>query len=138
VKSVGQRWLQFSAVGVMGAAVQLVTLHVLTAASGIAPLAATAAAVELTLVHNFLWHEQLTWRDRPCSGFRDRMGRLLAFHLANGGISLVGNLAITATLLHFAGFPVIAANFFAICVCSVANFFLGDRWVFQSTGSVER
>ncbi len=131
-KRTQERWLEFSLVGLMGAAVQLGILHALTAHGGIRPLVAIAIAIELTLVHNFLWHERLTWRDRPSSGWRQRMRQVVAFHLANGGVSLVGNLGMTEVLLRYEGLHVITANLVAVCLCSVGNFFLGDRWVFQN------
>ncbi|MGE0406859.1 MAG: GtrA family protein [Candidatus Korobacteraceae bacterium] len=129
-KSRRRRWLEFSFVGLVGVALQLGLLHTFTTQIGLAPLIATAAAIELTLVHNFLWHERLAWGDRPWRGPRERLNRLLGFHAANGLVSLAGNLAITAALVHSIGLPVLAANAVAIGGCSVVNFFLGDRWVF--------
>ena len=37
---------------------------------------ATAAAVELTLLHNFVWHLHYTWRDRTGRDHRSACGRL--------------------------------------------------------------
>jgi len=133
-KRTRKRWLEFGTVGLIGVGVQLGILHVLARYGGMAPMGATAAALEVTLVHNFLWHEQLTWRDRPSSGVSERVRRFITFHAANGGVSLAGNLVLTGVLLHYAGLPLMGANLFAICACSVANFFLADHWVFQAMG----
>jgi putative flippase GtrA len=56
-----------------------------------------------------------------------RLRRLVGFHLANGSVSLVGNLALTAALLRYLRMSVLAASFLAICLCSLVNFLLGDR-----------
>jgi len=123
-----RRWLVFNAVGVLGFAVQLAVLSALVGA-GLHYLAATALAVEAAVLHNFLWHERWTWRDRPASG-ASRAARLWRFHLLNGVVSLVGNLALMRLLvgaLHMSPLP---ANLIAVLVCAVVNYVGGDRLVF--------
>jgi putative flippase GtrA len=93
-------------------------------------LAATAAAIELTLVHNFILHLHYTWRDRF-----DRSalaGQFLRFHLSNGLVSIVGNLALMTLLVREARIPVVASNAIAILCCSLANFCLGNNWAFAA------
>jgi putative flippase GtrA len=57
-------------------------------------------------------------------------GHLIRFHLSNGLVSMVGNLALMPLLVESARIPVVAANAIAILCCSVVNFFLGDQWAF--------
>ena len=61
------RFVRFNGVGVFGFAVQIGALASLLHA-GMPYLPATAVAVELSILNNFLWHERWTWRDRPASG----------------------------------------------------------------------
>lgn len=120
------RWGKFNLVGAAGMVVQLGSL---AAINRIAPghyLAATAAAIEITLLHNFVWHLKYTWRDR--SG--GRAGQLARFHLSNGAVSLGGNLLLMRLLVGGAHLPLLAANAVAVLVCSVANFCLGHSWAF--------
>ena len=91
-------------------------------------LCASAAAVELALLHNFVWHLHYTWRDRR--GSSAVMPQLLRFHLSNGLVSLVGNLALMRLLVQAAHLPLLAANGIAILCCSVVNFCLGNAWAF--------
>ena len=58
------RWCKFNVVGAMGMAVQLGSLALLNRLTEGHYLVATAVALELTLVHNFVWHLHYTWRDR--------------------------------------------------------------------------
>jgi len=58
------RFLRFNAVGAMGIAVPIASLALLVSGLGVHYLPATAIAIELSLLHNFLWHERWTWRDR--------------------------------------------------------------------------
>ena len=122
------RWWRFNCVGAVGMAVQLGALACFERVSRGHYLAATAAAVELTLLHNFVGHLHYTWRDRRSAG--TLAGQLLRFHLANGVVSLAGNLALMPLLVRGAHLPVVAANAVAILGCSLVNFSLSHLWAF--------
>jgi len=110
------RWMKFNAVGAVGMAVQLGSLAMLNRVLAGRYLVATALAIEITSLHNFFWHVRFTWRDREDSA---RMGQLVRFHLSNGLVSMVGNLALMPLLM---GMPVLVANGVAVLACSVVNF----------------
>ncbi len=129
------RWWKFNAVGAAGMVVQLAALAVLNRWMAGHYLPATAAAIEIALLHNFVWHAHYTWRDRRGPG---RLAQLARFHLSNGAVSMAGNLALMPVLVQGARMPVLAANGVAILVCSIVNFCLGDSWVFALKGSVQR
>ena len=63
------RWTMFASVGALGLVVQLASLGALTWIARWGYLPATVAAVEIAVIHNFLWHERWTWRDRTVTGF---------------------------------------------------------------------
>ncbi len=123
------RWGKFNLVGAMGMVVQLGVLAVLNRCTGGRYLVASAVALEVTLVHNFLWHRRFTWRERR-EGGAGSVRRFLRFQLSNGMVSLVGNLVLMRLLVRGAHVPVVAANVGAILCCSTVNFFVGDRWIF--------
>ena len=108
--------------------VLLLVLSLLSALCGIHYLLATFTAVELAIVHNFLWHERWTWSDRQCGG---ALRRLVRFNLTTGLVSLVGNLALMPLLVQLFRLGVLPANLVAITACSLANFLLADRVVFK-------
>jgi putative flippase GtrA len=91
---------------------------------------ATALAVEAAVLHNFLWHERWTWRDRPAPRLAVP-GRLLRYHLGTGLVSLIGNLIVTAAAVELLHLPTLASNVCAVVATSVANFLIADRWVFS-------
>ena len=124
-RAAGGRWGKFSLVGAMGMVVQLGTLAGLTAA-GVHYLAATGLAVEAAVLHNFVWHQNFTWRERK-GGIA---GRLARFHLTNGLISMIGNLALMRLLVGHFGLPELPASMASIAVCWAANFVAADRIVF--------
>ena len=119
------RPLLFAGVGAIGLATQLAVLAVLTR-GGVPVPAATAAAVSAAVLHNFLWHRRLTWRDRPAVPL---LPQLMRFSGLNGLVSLAGNVAVTSTLAA-SGVPLVVANLAAVTLCAVANFLLADRLVF--------
>ena len=121
------RWIKFSAVGATGIAVQLLTLALLLKFSGLHYLAATALAVEASVLHNFIWHRRWTWADRHGSSNR---AMLLKFNLTNGALSLAGNLFLMWLLVSGGGLDARLANLITISLCALANFFLSERVVF--------
>jgi putative flippase GtrA len=123
------RWWVFNTVGLLGVIVQLAVLQACVAGIGLPYLAATAIAVEAAIVHNFVWHEHWTWRGRDHA--RPLPMRLAGFHMANGVVSLAGNLAIMRVLVGAGHVHPLAANFIAIATCSVVNFLVSDRVVYQ-------
>jgi putative flippase GtrA len=128
-RTLGRRWLKFNFVGALGIGVQLAVLAALTEL-GFGYLAATALAVEAAVLHNFLWHERMTWRDRAIPLFRPMLGRFLRFQMANGLISLLGNLLLMRLLVGTLHLPVLWANLGAIAACGAVNFVVSDRLVF--------
>lgn len=122
------RWVQFNAVGAAGMVVQLGALALLNRWMAGHYLLATALAIEVTLVHNFIWHMRYTWRDRVAEG--GVWGQMVRFQLSNGAVSMAGNLALMPVFVSVVGLSVVVANGVAILCCSVVNFCLGDGWVF--------
>jgi len=130
------RWGKFNLVGVIGAAVQLGALAVFNRLAPAHYLCSTAAALELTLLHNFVWHLHYTWPDRRgCSAV---LTQLIRFHLANGLVSFAGNLALVRLLTGEAHVPVVAANAVAILACSIVNFCLSHSWAFAPAQAAPR
>jgi putative flippase GtrA len=124
------RWGKFNLVGAMGMVLQLLAL---AGFNRLAPghyLCASAAAIEITLLHNFVWHLHYTWRDRRHDSAL--FAQLMRFHLSNGLVSMLGNLSLMRILVHVAHLPILAANGIAILCCSVVNFFLANRWAFAA------
>lgn len=124
------RWVTFNLVGAVGMVVQLAALALFNRLLHGRYLIASAAALEVTLLHNFVWHSQYTWRDRR-DGFSRRQ-QLLRFHLSNGLLSLAVNIALMRLLVHAAHLPVLLANAIAVLCCSVANFWFSHRWTFSA------
>lgn len=123
---------KFAIVGGLGFVLQLLTLWALTSLAAWPWLPATAAAVEMAVLHNFVWHERWTWADRRLGGFAgpQTFARLVRFNVATGLISIVGNLVLMDVLVEALGLPPLIGNAIAVGLLSVVNFIVSDRWVF--------
>ena len=128
------RWLKFNAVGALGIGVQLAVLLTLKSGFHLAYLPATALAVEVTVLHNFLWHERYTWADRVQTSWRKSLPRLLRFNLTTGVVSMAGNLALMKLMVDLGHMNYLVANGTAIALCSLANFVVSEVWVFAKKG----
>lgn len=126
-----RRWIKFNSVGAMGIVVQVVLLGAFAGPVGLHYLLATALAVEAAVLHNFVWHERWTWRDRSSLDGRRALGRLVRFNLTNGAFSILGNLIFMRVLVGSLGVHYLLANLITIAICSVLNFLVSDRFVFR-------
>jgi len=129
VKRLALRWLKFNLVGAVGIAVQLGAFKLLLLAT-MYYLAATALAVEIAVLHNFVWHEVWTWRGVSGAG---RWTRLWRFHAATGSISIVSNVVFTMAFKNSLAIPLLAANVMAVGVTAILNFAVAEAWVFQTS-----
>jgi archaetidylinositol phosphate synthase len=133
-RSLKRRLLLFYLVGAMGVGIQLGVLWILTGVVGLGYLASTLIAVEVTILHNFLWHDWWTWADRPATPSAV-IRRLWRFNLTTGSISIAGNVAVTGALVQL-GVHYLAANAVAIVVCSIATFVVSHQLVFVPVACV--
>jgi putative flippase GtrA len=114
-------------VGLAGFALQLTAVWLLARLTSLPVSVIVALAVLLTVSHNFFWHERVTWPGQTREG---RLRRWLAFHAANGMISIATNVVVTGPVMLMTGLPIQGANAIAVVLASFANFLASDRVVF--------
>ena len=127
------RWLKFNAVGLGGILLQLAVLALLTSILGMNYVPATALAVEAAIIHNYLWHERYTWADRH----PNVRWRFLKFNLTTGVLSVAGNIGMMSLLVAKLHLHYLVSNGISIAVCSIANYLLSDRFVFEAVNHAE-
>lgn len=129
-----RHWLKFNAVGGIGILVQLAALAILKGLLHVGYLPATALAVEIAVLHNFIWHERWTWVERTgnARNVREVLGRLARFNLSTGVISTASNLLFMSLLVGRLHMQYLIANLVSIAITSLANFLLSDLFVFRS------
>ncbi len=127
------RWMKFNTVGGIGIGVQLAALAVFRSWVKLVYMLATGLAVVIAVIHNVVWHERFTWADRPAARLAHSLIRLAKFNASNGAVSIVGNLVVMRLLVGKLKFNYVVSNCVAIIICSLLNFLLGDRFVFDSS-----
>lgn len=123
------RWMKFNIVGWIGIGVQLAVLTALKSGLHLNYLWATALAVQAAVIHNYLWHQRFTWADRPAGS---EMARFVRFNLTTGAFSIAGNLALMKLLVDAAHVQYLLANIITVATCSLLNFVVSDRVVFEA------
>jgi putative flippase GtrA len=117
---------KFAAVGGTGVLVNTAALILLYQHVHLPLVAASALAVEVSVIHNFVWNDRWTFGCRTWS-----FPRLLRFN----GVSL-GGLAVTAAtlwvLVTYAHVPYIWANLAGIGLAMLWNFAVNARWTWGS------
>jgi putative flippase GtrA len=128
------RWLKFNFVGALGIAVQMGCFALLVSGLHVPVVyIATPLAVEAAVLHNFVWHERFTWKDRTreVSRPRDVALRLLRFHAGNGAVSILGNVALMRVLVGALHLNPYLASGLSITICSLLNFAASEWFVFR-------
>ena len=123
------RFVRYSVIGASGAAVSMVLLWWLKGVGHLGTLAAGAIAIECAILHNFIWHEAWTFRDRKlhAPGLRERWGRLVRFHCVCGvGASL--QLALLWLLADGCHWHYLAANGTALGLVLGLTYRLNAAW----------
>ncbi len=130
-----RRFIRFAMAGGLGFVVQLALVMLLTSV-GLQYLVAPAIAVEAANLVNYLWHERLTWDDRPAATARDRWRRLGRFNALTAVTSIVGSVMVTAVLVESLTLSPIVANVISVAALSVVNFIGADTLVFRSAAAI--
>lgn len=127
-----QGLLKFAAVGALGAVANCGILWWLMQRHGWHYLAAAPLAIELSIVHNFFWHDRWTFKDRRrLSPWRLRFLRYQWAALAGLGV----NWLILAVGVEGLGWPVLAANLCGIAGGTVLNFSISKLWAWRRESS---
>ncbi len=128
------RWGAFNGIGALGLLVQMMSLYALIGPLHAPYILAVACATEAAVLHNFVWHCRVTWAERVRSR-HEMLTAFLRFHLANGAISVAGNVGLGVLFKDVLGMPALVASCVAVAACSLLNFFACHRWVFAPARS---
>jgi len=123
--------LRFGAVGLSGVVVNQGLLMVLHGSFGFALWAASAIAIETSVLSNFFLNNQWTWRYDHRNSLSSWLRKALQYHVAVGASALFGNLLILVLLVHFFAMDYRIANLIGIAAASLLNFLAGELWVFR-------
>jgi len=129
------RLMRFVTVGLGGAVVNMACLWLLAERLGVPLALASALAVQIAIVHNFLWNDLWTFRHRRRSG--SRLARFARFELA-----VLFGLAVnvgTVVLLHRElALNLFLANAVGIAAGTASNFTFSKLWAWREPSPTSR
>jgi putative flippase GtrA len=118
------RAVRFGVVGCIGAAINTAVLYLLARGLGLPVPVASALAVELAVISNYLLNDRWTFATRSPS-----LRRFAKFNVASlAGLSLN---VMTVWLLARHGIYLLAANIVGIAVAFAANYAFSVAWVWR-------
>lgn len=119
---------KFLAVGALGAVVNCAVLWGLVAYAQWHYLLASAVAIEVSMAHNFIWHDRWTFKDRR--GHRRWPTRLAHFQVTTLA-GLVINWLLLVALVAWAQWSLLAANLVGIGASTLLNFVMSKLWAWK-------
>ena len=96
---------------------------------GIPIIPASILAIEIAIIHNFIWFRHWAWKDRVHrpSFFK----HLIIFNAATGAVDFVGNVSVLWALTTFAGVHYLVANVLGMIVPPFIKFWLNEKFIFR-------
>lgn len=125
IKSRPRAIAKFAIVGGFGAVLNTAVLFILHQERHVPLLAASAVAVELAVITNFLLNDRWTFGARSRS-----IRRFARFNLSSLGVVPVNMLSVV--LLTRFGMHFVVANLVGIAAGFIANFALSSTWVWTT------
>lgn len=130
------RIIKFGTVGASGVLVNSGILFFLTEKCQFDYRISALAAIEISIINNFIWNTWWTWSDKKVSDYDQFFKRLFKFQFSTSIIAIV-NYALLVGLTELLHIPYLISNFTGIAVGSTLNFLIGHFWVFSIEKSIE-
>ena len=124
------RFIKFLLVGASGVVVNLSAQFILKDLANLTLPVAVAAAIEVSIISNFLLNDRFTFRDRLSGSGSNFLSRLFKFN----GVSLVGagvQYAITLFLALAIGIYHIPAALIGIVIATMVNYLVNNWWTWK-------
>lgn len=120
--SAAGRFVKFGIVGATGVAVNTAMLYVGHELGGLPLVLASALAVEIAIIHNFLWNNLWTFSQKSID-----LHRLVKFNLVSLGGLLI-TVLVLYSLVEWLDLHYLVANLLAIACATSWNFFVNSFW----------
>jgi dolichol-phosphate mannosyltransferase len=124
---------KFAFVGALGTLLNLLLMSFMVEVFATGLLTASAFAIEISIIHNFLFNNFWTFGRHRSESFLIK--RLLHFNLVSCG-SLVINVAVTALLIRI-GTWYLLAQAIGIATAFTSNYLISTRLVFSDLGRLQ-
>ena len=119
------------AVGWLGMFVNTAGLFLFKGILHIPIIPAGLLAIEMAIIHNFVWLRRWAWRDRS-NGFHQTFFRqLLLYNVFTGAVDIIANLSILWFLSTFFHVHYLLANVLGMIAGPFIKFWVNEKIIFK-------
>jgi putative flippase GtrA len=131
------RGAKYALVAALGAGVNSAGLYLFKGVLGLPLVLASVLAIEIAIVHNFVWFRCWAWKDRFAGQRISFLRQLVAYNAVTGAIDLTGNISVLWALTHFFGMHYLIANVLGMIAPPIAKFWLNEKVFFRREGGAD-
>ena len=118
----------------IGTAVNTGCLYLFKGVLGIRLIPASMMAIEIAIIHNFIWLRLWAWRERGTANGRPPFFKqLFMYNVATGAVDLAANVSILWVLATLVGVHYLLANVAAQILGPFVKFWLNEKIIFKET-----
>jgi dolichol-phosphate mannosyltransferase len=126
------RGTRYMVVSWIGMVVNTACLYLFKGVLRIPIIPASMMAIEIAIIHNFVWYRNWAWRDRREQKTQLPFFRqLLLYNVATGLVDLLVNVSILWLLYRFFGVYYLIANIIGMILGPFIKFWLNDKIIFK-------
>ena len=124
---------KFIAVAWLGMLVNSAVLFTLKGGLHVPLIPASMIAIEVAIIHNFIWHRQWAWAERNNGHNKPFFRQLLLYNVATGVVDFSVNVSVLWMLSTFLHVHYLLANIAGMCAGPFVKFWLNDKIIFKET-----
>ena len=125
------RGTKFLLVAWMGMVVNSGYLYVFKGVLGVRLIPASMMAIEIAIIHNFIWFRHWAWKDRKSENRQPFFKQLLMYNVATGIVDLSANVTILWVLSTLFHVHYMLANILGMLAGPFIKFWLNDKVIFR-------
>lgn len=127
-----KRILSFQFIGWIGTAVNLAVLWLCYDVLDWPLLVSGALAIEVAIIHNFVWYYFWTWNDRVVYTLRDFLTLFVRYNIFTAAIDFFIRLGILWVLTEYFGIHYIISDIAGMFIAPLLKYITNDAYIFNT------
>lgn len=130
--SLFKRILSFQLIGWIGTAVNLFILWLCYDLLSWPLLVSGALAIEIAIIHNFIWYYCWTWNDRVSFTIQNFFTLFVRYNIVTAAIDFVIRLGILWILTEYVGIHYLISDVVGMFIAPLLKYITNDAYIFDS------
>ncbi len=127
-----KRILSFQFIGWIGTGVNLAVLWLCYDVLSWPLLVSGALAIEVAIIHNFVWYYFWTWNDRVAFTVRDFLTLFIRYNIFTAAIDFIIRLGILWILTEYYGVHYIISDIVGMFIAPLLKYITNDAYIFNT------